>query len=60
MAPAALQVISSEPVTTPWANVFGTDEEKRVRNKIRAERKIQFEGGDGVGPARVPKSYEEH
>ena len=30
-----------------------------LRNKIRAERKIQLEGGNGVGPARVPKSAEQ-
>jgi hypothetical protein len=65
-SPAIPQVVNStiEPVanqTQPglWANVFGTEEGKVLRNNIRAERKIQLEGGNGVGPARVPKSAEE-
>jgi len=61
---AAQDGFALEPVATQdqpglWDSVFGTDKEKVLRDKIRAERKIQLEGGNGVGPARVPKSAEQ-
>jgi hypothetical protein len=47
-------------VTQPqWVNLFRTNEETLLQEKMRTECKIQFEGGNGVGPARAPKSAKE-
>ena len=46
-------------MTTP-VNTWGkSDSGKAHRDKLRADLKIRLDGGEGVGPARQPKSAEE-
>src|ERR1700678_2266305 len=56
---STIESVANQTQAGLWASVFETDEGKVLRNKIQAERKIQLEGGNGVGPAQVPKSAKE-
>jgi hypothetical protein len=52
---------SSTPVNTlkGWENILGSESGKAHRDKLRADLKIRLDGGEGVGPARQPRSAEE-
>ena len=50
---------ASSTVTMP-VNTWGkSDSGKAHRDKLHADLKIRLDGGEGVGPARQPKSAEE-
>ena len=55
--------VSTTPVNSSkmWENVFVGDAQaaKAHQEKLHADLKLRFDGGNGVGPARQPKKSSE-